>query len=122
MVEQILIEEGRKIVSALKEKGIALSFAVWYSDPSAQGTYLALGAKTFDEVGPGKAYEGILQTTKSIKSNLVYFRNDYIKLVSLESALGKTFASSFANKTGDTMIGMFVSSNYIFHQVYAYGI
>lgn len=122
MAEQILIDEGKKVVSMLINKGIRFDFAVWYTDPSTQSTFLALGAKELDELGPSKAYENILAVTNSIRDQLQFFKTDFFKLVSLESDLGKVFLNSFSNKTGDTMIGMLASPNFIFHQVYAYGL
>ena len=122
MAEQILIDEGRKVVSALIEKGIKLVFAVWYTDPSTQSTHLALGAKEFDEFGPSKAYEKILIIADSLHNQLQFCKSDYFKLVSLESNLGKVLLNSFSNKSGDTMIGMFASPDFIFHQVYSYGL
>ena len=122
MAEKILIDEGRTFVTALKDKGIKLVFAVWYTEPSTQSTTLALGAKRFDELGPSKAYEEILNVANSLKAKLHFFNADFLKLISLESELGKVFVNTFSNKKGDTMIGMFVSPNFIFHQVYAYGL
>lgn len=122
MAEQILIDEGRKLVSQLQGRGVILAFAVWYTDPTLRGTFLALGAKKFDEIGPSKAYEEILAVAESLHDQLQFFKTDFLKLVSLESELGKTFQNSFSEKKGDTMIGMFVSPNFIFHQVYSYGL
>ncbi len=122
MAEQILIDEGRKIIAQLKAKGISLSFAVWYTDPATQSTSLALGARKFDEIGPSKTYEEILAISDSLRDQLQLFKTDYFKLVSLESELGKTFQNSFSGKKGDTIVGMFVTLNFIFHQVYSYGL
>ncbi len=122
MAEQVLIDEGKKIVSELKAKSISLAFAVWYTDPSTQGTYLALGAKEFDDLGPSKAYEKILTVADSLRDQLQFFKTDYFKLVSLESNLGKVFLNSFSNKSGDMIIGMFASPDFVFHQVYSYGL
>lgn len=122
MAEQILIDEGKKVLLTLINAGISLSFAVWYSDPSAQNSYFALGAKQFDEDGPSESYEKILTVLSPIKGKLVAFKADFIKLVPLESELGKLFLDNFSDKSGDTIIGMFTSTNYILYQVYAYGL
>lgn len=122
MAEQILIDEGRKLIFKIQGEGTELAFAVWYTDPLAQRTFLALGAKKFDEDGPSRAYGKILSVFESLRNQFHFFKVDFLKLVSLESELGQTFLNSFSEKKGDTMIGMFVSSHFIFHQVYAYGL
>lgn len=122
MADQILIEEGRKIISALLSSRNKIAFAVWYLDPLSQTTYLGIGSETFDQLGPSKSYEEILKVVDGLKDQLTLFKADYLKLISLESDLGRVFSSSFTNKKGDTSIGMFVSPTVILHQVYAYGI
>ena len=121
MAEQALIDSGKKIVDELR-KDVPISFAVWYLDPTSQSTYLGIGSKKFDEIGPKESYKKILEVVASIKNGLTLFKEDYLKLISLESDLGKTLSSSFSNKQGDTSIGMFVTPNLILHQVYAYGL
>lgn len=122
MAEEILIKEGKEVIQHLKKEGIELSFAVWYTDPASQATYLALGAEEFDSAGPSDSYKSIIEKIDSIKSRLTLFKVDYLKLISLKSDLGKVFSSKFSNKAGDSMIGMFISPGFILHQIYAYGV
>ena len=79
MAEQLLIDEGRKLVSQLKDRGINLAFAVWYTDPALQRIFLALGSKKFDEIGPSKAYEEILAVAESLHDQLQFFKTDFIR-------------------------------------------
>lgn len=122
MAEQALIESGKKIIDELTRKGVCLGFAVWYLDPASQSTYLGIGSKKFDEMGPKKSYELILQVVTSIKDQLKLFKEDHLKLISLESDLGKTLSSSFSNQKNDTSVGMLATPTLVLNQVYAYGI
>ncbi|MFH0900927.1 MAG: hypothetical protein V2A73_09890 [Pseudomonadota bacterium] len=121
MVEETLVNEGRLVVRTLHDQGIPLEFAVWFADPSSEGMRLAIGSHSIDQIGPTAAYQQIAATVESIKDQIRLFRLDLLKLVSVESQIGRALLRSFGNKTGDSIVGMYVSPEVVLQQVFAYG-
>ncbi|MEK6606341.1 MAG: hypothetical protein AABZ30_01655 [Myxococcota bacterium] len=120
MVEATLVEEGRRVVSALRTSGVPLDFAVWFANPSSEEMTFAIGSRAIDQMGPTASYQKVVEAIGNFKDDLRHFRLDQIKLTSVESQMGRALFRSFGNKDGDAMVGMYVSPEVVLQQVYAY--
>jgi len=116
------LNEGLTFVNLLKITVLDLRFAVWYTDPSTLRESLALGAPSLDAIGPKSAYELIDGVIDTFRNSHHLIKSDSIKILSLQSDLGKTFQQSFSNQTGNSAIGMFVTTGHVLHNVFAYKI
>ena len=64
------IEEGQRLIDALKEAGLSVDSALWIYAPEPETWRLMLTSPLYDDKGPLKTYEEILSVFREVKPEL----------------------------------------------------